>query len=91
MDEFFASADTSAAGRGDGKVSKLELRNAVRIAPRCPHQSLCARIITLYIARTHAQVEDAEETLRAAKKKGTANGAAKGANAAAVAKLQVRV
>ena len=56
MDEFFASADTSAAGRGDGKVSKLELRNAVRNAPRCPHQSLCARIITLYIARTHAQV-----------------------------------
>ena len=31
MDEFFASADTSAAGRGDGKVSKLELRNAVRM------------------------------------------------------------
>ena len=56
MDEFFASADTSAAGRGDGKVSKLELRNAVRNAPRCPHQSLCSRIITLYIARTHAQV-----------------------------------
>jgi hypothetical protein len=54
MDEFFASADTSAAGRGDGKVSKLELRNAVRNAPRCPHQSLCARIITLYY-RAHAR------------------------------------
>ena len=39
MDEFFASADTSAAGRGDGKVSKLELRNAVR---RAALITLCA-------------------------------------------------
>ena len=61
MDEFFASADTSAAGRGDGKVSKLELRNAVRRA--APH-TLCAGLIALFIARTVAKRRRARRAAR---------------------------
>ena len=50
MDEFFASADTSAAGRGDGKVSKLELRNAVR---RAALITLCALGSSRCSSRAH--------------------------------------